>query len=199
MSVKRGNARGVGFVAQPGVRNRLWDKTHNSAGTKVGWCHFKGQNDKQNADQAEQAKLQQKYLSYLHNVQRVCNAADAALAEHVGDTVCRRLRAARQSGLPVGTASRTYPSAQVGLNVGVTCHLDIDDSWEATWALVGQDSPMGLAECRTVLHFSDGDVCMFEANAIWHCMIRVPPEMFQNAIYSMYFNKSLARSTLDEE
>jgi site-specific DNA-cytosine methylase len=191
MSAKRGNARGVGFVAQPGVRNRMWDHTKNKSGNKIGQCHFKGQSSKPGVDQDEQLALQQKYLSYLHHVQAVCNAADAVLAEHVGTQVCNRLRATQDAQLPKGTASHTYPAVQVGVNVGCTCHFDEGDCSEATWALLGKDCAMGLPECRTVLHFSDGDVCMFEAHEVMHCMIRVPPEMFLNACFSMYYNKRL--------
>jgi hypothetical protein len=191
MSSKRGNARGIGFVAQPGVRNRIWDHKPNAFGNKIGQCHFKGQSTKPGADEKEQLALKQKYLSYLHQVQAVCNAADAALAEHLGPELCKRLNTTQASNLPQGTASRTYPAAQVGVNVGCTCHFDASDCFEATWALLGKDCAMGLPECRTVLHFSDGDICMFQADSIMHCMIRVPPEMFRNACFSMYYNKSL--------
>lgn len=195
MIKKRGNnLGGVGFIAQPGVRNRIWDADTNAAGNKIGQCHFKGQVTGQAADEEArrgQELRAQQYLSYLHNVQHVCNATDAAIACHMGEAACRRLESMVGSKLE-RTASRTYPSVQIGLNPGITMHLDKGDSCEATWQLVGEKCAMGLPQCRTILHFQDGDAIVFDASKIWHGMVRVPPSICLNACYSMYFNKSLA-------
>ena len=192
MAGKRGMA-GVGFIAQPGTRNRLWDKGHNSAGNKIGQCHFKGQMRDALLDDAAlrgQAQRKHAYLSYLHNVQHVCNATNAAIAQYLGSTTTSRLNCMQSSGLEQ-TASRLYPSVSIGLNPGVTVHLDAADKCEATWQLLGFGCAMGIPEVLTILHFQDGDACVFDSTSIWHCMLRVPPEMGLNANFSQYSNKKL--------
>lgn len=198
MAGKRGTMRGVGFVAQPGTRHRVWDAELNASGNKIGQCHFKGQVSGLITDpdlRKAQKAQRHAYLSYLHNVQHVCNATDAAVAYHMGRAACDRMTTMARSGL-TQTASRTYPSVQIGLNPGVTMHLDPGDSCEATWQMVGKQSAMGLPEVRCVLHFEDGDAVVFQAARIWHGMMRVPPEVCLNACYSQYFNGQLARVAL---
>ena len=203
MSGKRGStAHSVGFTAQPGVRNRIWDSERSANGDKVGQCHFRGQEAPAEGDVdtgavlEDQARRKQQYLSYLHSIQRVCNATDAAVVEHMGSAVLERVQSMKRAGWH-GTISRSYPTAFVGINPGVTCHLDGSDIKHACWQLLGENCAMGLPECNRVLHFQDGDAVVFDATAIWHCHMRTPPELGQNVVISMFWSKDMVAPLYD--
>ena len=186
MAPKR-SIHSVGFIAQPGVRYRLWEPCESARKVQIA---------------ANKDRLA--YLKYIHRVQRVCNGmlegtlhSKCEILERDRANLLERMDAARACGLHVGAlpgaAAKAFPSVQIGINCGAAMHLDEGDNYFATWGCVGDSIPMALGECNTMLHMPPGAVVEFDSTSIWHCMVRVPPELFNNANFSCYFNSTQLR------
>ena len=195
MEKKRAGIQGVGFVAQPGVRYRLWDPS--DAESKVGHCaHFHTE----------------KYLSYLHKVQSICNKmmagamrpeSQAPEMRSIVDDIAKGTSIARECGLEhggttPGGASAAHPSVQIGVNSGAVMHLDSHDASLAIWGVTGREVAFCLGQAQTMLHLPAGCVMAFPASKVWHCMPRCHPNVMMDANFSRYFNKKQVVHLLEE-